>query len=385
MSYKKVVQRELTRFNGLTWFISFIFPLILCLMICFIFAKASPTNLPIAVFNADNSVLSRTIVRDLNALPSCEVKYPVTNLEEGRQLLVEGKIYAFIVIPKNFQRDIYRQSQPKLAYYYNNQRILIGGIITKDVSALVQTLIIGIDAKIKSQKGIPFQEAVKQSNLINVVDHIRSNPYFNYLYLLSLTAFGHILQISMVMTSILAVGTEFKYGTTKEWLKEADGSINTALLGKFTPYIVLFTLLFNIILLIYFNFFHAPYVGNMLVGFLATVVFVTTCFALGFVIMSINGNFRFALSFAAFYVAIGFALAGVTFPVMAMPLVVKIYSMLMPLTYWVQIILDQSMRNIPFYYDIKYFLPYIILIFISLIGMWRLKILANDESRWFKS
>ena len=385
MSYKDVVNRELSRFNHLTWFVSFIFPLILCLIICFIFSKASPTNLPIAIYNADNSTLSRTIVRDIEALPSCSVKYQLTNMEEGRQLIVEGKAYAMIVIPKNFQRDIYRFSQPKLAYYYNNQRILIGGIITKDINTLVQTLMVGMDAKIKSKKGVPFDEAVKQSNLINIVDHIRSNPYFNYLYLLSLTAFGHILQISMVLTSVMCIGTEFKYGTTKEWLETAGGSINTAILGKFTPYIVLFTLLFNIVFLVYFQFFHAPYVGNMFVGFLATVVFVTTCFALGFVIMSINGNFRFALSFASFYVAIGFALAGVTFPVMAMPTIVKAYTLLMPLNYWVQIILDQSMRNIPFNYDIKYFLPFIVLIFVAMIALYRLKILAQDESRWGQS
>ena len=385
MSYKAVVQREFTRFNHLTWFVSFIFPLILCLMICFIFAKASPTNLPVAVYNADNSNLSRTIVRDINALPSCRVAYQLVNMEEGKKLLAEGKAYAFIVIPRNFERDIYRQNQPKLVYYYNNQRILIGGIITKDISTLVQTLLVGMDAKIKSKKGIPFKEAVKEANLINIVDHIRSNPYFNYLYLLALVAFGHILQISMVMTAVMAVGTEFKFGTTKEWLKAADDSISVAILGKFTPYIVLFTLLFNIIFLIYFQLFNAPFLGNMLVAFIATVVFVTTCFALGFVIMSINGNFRFGLSFAAFYVAIGFALAGVTFPVMAMPPIVRAYTLLMPLNYWTQIILDQSIRNIPFYYDIKYFLPYIVLIFISLIGLWRLKILANDESRWFKS
>ena len=385
MSYKDVVARELKRFDHLTWFVSFIFPLILCLIICFIFAKASPTNLPIAVYNADNSALSRMIVRDLNALPSCNIQYSVTNLEEGKQLLIEGKAYAFVVIPKNFQRDIYRFAQPKLVYYYNNQRILIGGIITKDVTTLAQTLMVGMDAKIKSKKGVPFDLAVKQSNLINVVDHIRSNPYFNYLYLLALTAFGHILQISMVMTSVMAVGTEFKYGTTKEWLETAGGSINTAVLGKLTPYIVLFTLLFNIIFLIYFQFFHAPFVGNMFVGFIATVVFVTTCFALGFVIMSINGNFRFGLSFAAFYVAIGFALAGVTFPVMAMPPIVRAYTTIMPLNYWVQIILDQSLRKIPFHYDIKYFLPYMILILISMIALYRLKKLANDESRWYRS
>ena len=100
MAYKDVVKREIERFSKspLAWIISFFFPLIMCIIICLIFAKASPTDLPIAVYNADNSQISRTIVRDLNTLQSCHVKYRTTNLEEGHQLLIEGKIYGFVVI-----------------------------------------------------------------------------------------------------------------------------------------------------------------------------------------------------------------------------------------------------------------------------------------------
>ncbi|MCQ2754738.1 MAG: ABC transporter permease, partial [bacterium] len=166
MSYERVVKREINRYiaSPLAWIVSFIFPLLMCIIICLIFHKASPTDLPIGVFDADNSQISRKIVRDLNTLQSCNVKYRTTSLEEGHQLLIEGKIYGFIMIPKNFQRDIYRMNQPKLVYYYNNQRILIGGIITKDRTALAQSYIVALDAKMKSKKGIPYDEAIKQSN-----------------------------------------------------------------------------------------------------------------------------------------------------------------------------------------------------------------------------
>lgn len=387
MGYKNVVKREINRFKSdfLGIIISFIFPLAMCIIICLIFGKATPTDLPIGVLSNENSQISRLFVRNLNTLPSCKVKYQVTNLEEGKKLLVEGKIYALVVIPKNFQRDIYRFSQPKLVFYYNNQRILIGGIISKDVTTMVQTMMVGLDAKIKSKKGMPFKEAVKQSNLINVVDHIRSNPYFNYLYLLSLTAFGHMLQIAMVMTSVWAIGTEFKYGTAKEWLKEADDSILTAFLGKLTPYFVIFVVLFAIVYLLYFGIYQAPFVGNILLGFLITLVFILTCLSMGAIFMSINGNLRYCLSFSAFYVAIGFALAGVTFPVMAMPLPIKIYTSIMPLNYWVQIMLDQSLRNVPYIYDLRFFIPLLCIMSVSFLALPRLKNLAKDEKRWFQS
>lgn len=386
MAYSDVVKREIKRLaqRPLGMFLAFIFPFLMCLIICFIFAGSTPKDLPIGVYNADNSQFSRLLVRNLNSLSSCKVKYQLTNLQEGETLLTEGKIYGFVVIPKNFQRDIYRLVQPKLVFYYNNQRILIGGIISKDISLMAQSMIVGVDATIRSKHGLPFKDAIKQANLINVVEHVRSNPYFNYQYFLSLVAFGHILQICIVFVSVWAIGTEFKYGEAKEWLKEADNSILTAFLGKMTPYLFVILFLFAILYLIYFGIYQVPYVGNFVLGIIATILFIITCLFAGAIFMSINGNFRYCLSFSAFYVAMGFALSGWTYPVMSMPLIAKIYSATSPLNYWLQVMIDQSLRKIPIVYDLKYLMVPLIIILIAFASFYRLKKLALDETRWYK-
>lgn len=384
MGYKATIQRELKRFNLMTWIISFILPLLMCILICIIFAKSSPTNLPIAICNQDNSQLSRTIIRNINALPSVEVKYEVQSLSEGEKLLRSGKIYGFVAIEKDFQKNIYKFKQPNLLFYYNNQRVLTGGIISKEINATIQSILIGIDAKIKSKAGLPTNEAIKQSNLINVIDHIRSNPYFNYQYFLSLIAFGHILQIHLILMIVWAIGYELKKGTAKEWLKEANNSILMAFLGKTTPYFIIFLILFSILYFIYFVLFNVPFNGNFLLGILSTILFILACFSFAVLFISINGNLRYALSASAFYVAMGFAFAGITFPVMAMPLFAKLFSATMPLNYWVKIMIDQSLREIPFIYNIKYIFALIIITIIGLCFLPRLKTLCNDEKRWYQ-
>lgn len=386
MSYLNVVKREIKRFykRPLVWAISFIIPLFMCLLICVIFSKGTPTNLPIAVLNEDNSEISRVLVRNLNSLPSCNVKYQVTSLIEGRQLLTEGKAYAFFVIPKDFQKDIYRLKQPKLVFYYNNQRILIGGIISKDVNTMVQTMMVGLDAKMRNKQGLPMDVAVKQANLIKVNDHIRSNPFFNYQYFLSLIAFGHILQIHFLMASVWALGTEFKLGTTKNWLKTANDSIIIAFLGKMTPYFLIFMLLFAILFLVYFGFMSVPYVGNIFLGFVSTILFVISCIAISAIFVGINGNFRYGLSNTAFYVAMGFAFGGVTYPVMSMPLAAKIYSATLPLSHWVKIMINQSLRQIPPVYDLKSLFALVILMSLGFLALIRIKKLSKDEKRWYQ-
>ena len=387
MSLESVVKREIRRIykEPLFWTVAFIMPLAMCLIICLIFSKGSPTDMPIAVLNDDNSAFSRMFVRDLEALPSCSVKYNVTSLEEGRQLLTEGKAYAFVAIPRDFQRDIYRLKQPKLLFYYNNQRILIGGIISKDVTMLVQTMMVGLDATIRSKRGLPMDEAIKQANLIRVNEHVRSNPYFNYQYFLSIVAFGPILQIHLILTMLWALGTEFKYGTTKEWLKSADGSIIKAYFGKLIPYFAVFLMLFAILFGTYFMIMGIPYTGDWFMGILSTLLFIFTCCCVSIIFISINGNFRYGLSNAAFYVAMGFAFAGVTYPVMVMPWIAKAYSATLPLSYWVQVMIDQSLRQIPIIYDFKHINSMLILSAVGLLALIRLKKLAMDEKRWYQS
>lgn len=386
MAYLDVVKREIDRIltRPLGWVVSFVIPLSMCLLMCIVFGKGTPTDLPIAVYNADHSELSRVFVRNLNTLQSCKVKYQVTSFKEGQDLLTEGKVYGFIAIPKNFQRDIYRLQQPELMYYYNNQRILIGGIITKDISAMLQSMVVGLDAKIRNKKGMPMEVAIAQANPIAIVDHVNSNPYFNYLYFLALVAFAHILQINMVMISVYAIGTEFKYGTTKEWLGLADNSMLMAILGKWTPYFAIFLLVYAILAFVYFGLFGVPFVGNALMAVLSALVFLVSCFAVGIIFISINGNFRYCLSNSAFYVAMGFAFAGVTFPAMSMPLLAKIYGSLMPSFYWVQIMLDQTFRKFPIVYDLKPLFGMIILALLGFLATIRLKKLALDEKRWYQ-
>lgn len=158
-----------------------------------------------------------------------------------------------------------------------------------------------------------------------------------------------------------------------------------AVLGKWTPYFVIFLSVFTILTLLYFGIYGVPFTGSVLTTILASVLFMIACFAVGIIFISINGNLRYCLSNSAFYVAMGFAFAGITFPTMAMPLFAKIYSAMMPVSYWILIMLDQTFRKFPPIYDIKYFFGMIVISLLGFVSLIRLKKLALDEKRWYQS
>ncbi|MCK5100703.1 MAG: ABC transporter permease, partial [Desulfobacteraceae bacterium] len=79
----------------------------------------------------------------------------------------------------------------------------------------------------------------------------------------------------------------------------------------------------------------------------ATILFVFAYQAIGIFIISMTANLRLALSVAGFYSTTAFAFVGVTFPIMGMPLFAKIWSNLLPLTHYIKLFVDQSMKGVP--------------------------------------
>ncbi|WP_438883911.1 ABC transporter permease, partial [Bacillus cereus group sp. BC317] len=52
---------------------------------------------------------------------------------EAKQALISSDIYAYVVIPTQFDKSIYRGEQPQVSTFYNSQYILIGRLINSAV------------------------------------------------------------------------------------------------------------------------------------------------------------------------------------------------------------------------------------------------------------
>lgn len=376
--YKKVIN------NKFILFILLLAPLIFSAVVIWTFSKGVATDLPVAVVDNDNSDLSREISRMIDATSGCAVKYKIADIEQGHNLIKKGSVYALIVIPRDFKKDLNRSQKPQIVYYYNNQAILIGGVITKDVQSAVLTVMSGVNAQIQMKKGLPKDVVLSKINLIRVDEHIKANPYLNYSYFLTYAALAHVFQVFITFLAIWSVGIEFKEGTIRKSLKLADDSIIVLAFAKMTFYAVIFLIQMLIVYGYYILVYGAPFDGNLLFCLLSTIAFIFSYESMGIAFVSVLSNLRFALSAGAFYTSLGFTMAGMTFPAIAMPSFGQMYSALLPVRPFVNLLVDQSMKGLDVVYDIKY-LFWILLIFllgISLLPL--LKKHAKDESLWYQ-
>lgn len=379
-----VIKREINAIlsRRIVLCIMIIAPILACFLVCEIFKTGTVKDLPVAVYNADNSSLSRTIVRMINATQSASVDYQVTSLTEGKNLLVEGKIYGLVLIPRHFQRDVYRGLMPEVALYYNNQLLSIGGAVAKDITVALKTATAGVNLNKRLKKGSAKDFATSQINLISIDEHINSNPYLNYSYFLTLSILAQTFQALIVFLTIFSIGSEFKNSTTKTWLEIAGNSIITAVFGKLIPYFLIFASLIFITYSIYYFVYGGLFAGNIFGIIVATILFILAYQAIGVLFIALTSNLRLSLSMGAFYTVLAFSFVGVTYPIIAMPKIAQIYSCLLPLKYYLIILIDQSIRNIPIKYDTAAFFTLVIFILLGLATVPLLKKNAFDENKW---
>lgn len=384
--YVSTIKRELSKIKANTFITAILFlaPLFFSFIVWLTFSAGTLTNMPIAVLDLDNSDITRNITRAINSTPSVKVKYKVQNYNEGYNLIKSGKVYALIVFPDNFKKDLNKNKRPQIVYYYNNQTILIGGVITKDIQTAVVTTTKAIDAQIRIKKGMAKEAALSKINLIKVDEHIKSNPYLSYSYFLTYAAIAHIFQVFAVLLAVWAVGIEFKEGTTKEWLKSANNSIINAVFGKLSVYLIILLFQAVIIYSCYILLYGAPFEGNIFFTILSTIVFILAYQMMGMMFVALLSNLRCAMSVGAFYTSLGFSLAGMTYPDMAMPLIVKIYSSILPVKPYVNLLVDQAMKGFCFKYDLIYLFWMFLIALFGFSFIFILKKNVYNEELWYQ-
>ncbi len=383
-----VIIREIGRIrkNRLPLVLMIILPLFSLAIMTAIFYSGVPRELPVIVYDADNSPLSRLIKRSINATPSMTIVSTVENMEEGKRGILAGDGYALIVLPKELEKKVYQGRAPFVVCYNNNQFLMITGIIKTDITKVIQSISQGIYIRYRQQNfHETLQKAQAQSEPIKMDKHLLFNPYLNYMYFLLTALMPAIFQIFIIVLAVYVCGIELKEGTAKRWLDSAGSSSWKAIAGKLLPYTVIFFMIALLTGMLLFLVFRIPFEGNVLYILITTLVFIIAYQAMGLFLVSLTANMRFSISLAAFYSAPAFAFAGVTFPYFAMPFLGRTWANLLPLTHYLKILIDQSIRGIPPAFSINAFLCLALFPIAALLfSIPRMGYLLSHETYWGK-
>ena len=226
------------------------------------FRDGLPNKLPIGLVDLDRSSTSRAFSQQLDATQLGQVVY-YDDLHLARHDMETGKITSFVVIPEGFNADIQAQHQPHMAYYVNSLYFVGGALAYKDIMTMVNLTNGAVQREILRAKGYNERTARAMIQPIVLDQHQIGNPATNYGVYLNGVLLPGVLEMIVILVTIYAVGSELKYGTSRQLLGMADGSIEKALLGKLLPYNVIFTVLGIGLELLLFHWFHYPLQGSI--------------------------------------------------------------------------------------------------------------------------
>ena len=346
---RAVFLRELKRMAASRFYLwlMIVFPLLSFALLWATFQQQIPRNLPVAVYDADHSALSRQLTRMLDATSTLFVADVATDVETGKKFILEKKAYALIVFPLDFERDIKTGKSSPVVCFYNAQYLLAGSLVARAVRNVTTAASTTLNLRNRQKRGEMEPAAVIHTEAIRADMHGLFNPHLNYVYYLVNTLLPTMLQIFVLMVSVYALGIELKDGTAGEWFDAAGGNTLKAVAGKLLPHTLCFLCIGLFMNTLLFRFLDVPLRGSAAVIMLSTALFVCAYQSLALFFVAVTANMRLALSFSAFYAAPAFAFVGITFPTIGMPLPGKIWSSLLPLSHYLSILVDQSLGGAP--------------------------------------
>jgi len=327
-------------------------PLILFLMLAVIFAPGLPRDLPVAVVDLDGSTMSRQIVQMADAAADVEVVAQLVSLSEARQALVAQRAYAVLMIPAGLEHDILLGQRPEVVVFSNSQFLTAGGIVGRSLSTTVSTFSAGVSLRLLEAQGIGSDRALDLITPIPVQQSPLFNPSLDYIQFLLSAIMPTVLQIFICATAVLSFSREHHSPNGMPRLERIARSPSRAILGKLLPYTLvgMFVLLLGDVLL--FNTFDASFRGNVVVFFLNGFIFILTCQAMGALIALIAKDTTGALGMMGLIVAPSFGFAGVSFPRFGMTLFSQVWGAIIPLTPYLQLRTDQTLRGTPLEYSL---------------------------------
>jgi ABC-2 type transport system permease protein len=382
----KVIRREANRIAD-SWvllFYTIIAPVATFLLIIWLFSAGVVTDLPVAVVDMDQSAFSLKAARLIDATRVCNVKCRLNSILEAKKMMDAGKIDAIVVLPSNLEKKITNSESPVIAVYINDMYVGRAGALKSGLFTTLSTISGGVKVQVAVKKGQTSGQAIGNARPVIPNIHLLFNPYGNYAYFLVLGLLPLLSIVFIFLGSVYALGMEFKEGTAGDLMTLAENNIFIALSGKMIPYTFLFFMNMLVMDILMIRTLGTPLRGSLAIILGSEILLVISYQLLAILFVKLTANLRLSLSLGSAYTMMALTFSGLTFPLMSMPFIARMFSFVFPFTSWLHIFMSQTLRGEPAFetfYSFLAFIPFIVAGFLAFPGAKRK---LSDPIYWYR-
>lgn len=338
-AFVAVLRREIRRMvsRRLYFGVCIVLPLFCIFFMSTIFGNGQMENIPVGVVDQDQTVMSREIIRQVEAVPTFRVTKHYTDQESARRATQAKEIYGYLVIPDNFEANATAGRNATLSYYYHYALLSVGGEVRGAFESLLRTLSLGPVVMQATALGVGEKQITAFLLPVRSSSHPLFNPDLDYSVYLSNPFFFIFLQVIVLLVTVYAVGSEIKFHTADAWLATGRMNILAAVTGKLLPYTVIFSIMSVFGNYVMFGMMNIPFSCGFWPLNLTAVLFVIATQALGLFLFSLFPALSIIISIVSMVGSLGATLSGVTFPAPAMYAPVYYASFLFPVRHFIEI------------------------------------------------
>ena len=300
-------------------------------LILFGFAiNSNPKHLPTAVYAADNSPFSRTLIWALRNSSYFDLTREAHSVAEIQNWLAEGKVQFAVTVPVDFSRNLLRGEKPELLLEADATDPSAVGFAQAAVNQLATTVI-------NRDLTGPLLKLRASAPPFNLITHQHYNPESISQYNIVPGLIGVMLTMTMIIITGLAITRERERGTMENLLSTPvhPGEV---IIGKIVPYIMVGYVQVALVLLAARFLFNVPFIGSVPWLVALTFLFIVANLAVGITFSTIAKNQLQAVQMAFFFFLPSLLLSGYMFPFRGMPGWAQNLGECLPLTHYLRIV-----------------------------------------------
>ena len=290
-------------------------------------------HVPMAVYDLDRTPASRDLLARFEGSGCFDVVRRITSEAEIQEVLDSGEAKAVLRLNRGFAQDL-------------------GG----GRSALAQLLLDGSDSNTASvvlsyasRIAADFNRAILEQRFsrtaglrleaepVTLVSRAWFNPNLDSRNFFVPGVLAMLVAVVSIILSAMAIVREREIGTMEQIMVTPIGRLEF-ILGKTIPFALIGFIDVALITLIAVFWFQVPLLGNPLILFLGTGLYLLSTLGVGLLISTVSATQQQAMMTAFFFMLPAFMLSGFVYPIANMPEPVQWFTYLNPLRYYLVII-----------------------------------------------
>jgi ABC-2 type transport system permease protein len=307
--------------NHRKFYLVLVAPLVCVAILGFVYSPKKVMGVPVLIVDQDHSALSRELSRAILASETFSLGGYSDSSEEFPALVAQDRVHLCLIFPHNLEKDVRARREAKVQVILDASNILSGNAQAMSASNVLATFAVGVEVRtIEGETGIPGALAVNHAMPIETGMRAWFNPGFSSNYL-------NFLMIGLLTIYVQLAGLVVSAGAGVHEYRETRGNALAALTrnpwafvaGKVLAYVAVIYPISMIVVYMPHLFFGAPMRGSQVTLALVTLWFTAMLVTVGYALSCVLADELFATEICALITLPNFLLSGFTWPIFAMP------------------------------------------------------------------